>query len=277
MTTKQITLTKDLLALCKAYTKENKNNDIARQIFCDFERGKSTITDAYKLLNIPNDNYLIQQNKDTFEIVPSHIINHAIFNKYKKLLIGYNDETKEYEASFNNDFTDLACSYGIETSYPNVTHLDTRFNYSIEFNVAIRNTGEHNAEQCYIKKELKRIKDYIAEQKLRKNPISWELKDVYIELLPNGKEIIGKTACRKECDCPELFGKEVIIGYIGDCPNFDKKGYPLTQLLDSLEALSKLTNGTQATVHLDPSSNKTPIKITTIEGSEALIMPIRLA
>ena len=96
-------------------------------------------------------------------------------------------------------------------------------------------------------------------------------------MLPEGNEIIGRTGCRKDCNCPELFGKEVIIGYVKDCPNFERKGYPLTQLLDSLEALSKLTNGTQATVHLDPSSNKTPIKITTIEGSEALIMPIRLA
>lgn len=271
----KLALTKNLLSICSNFTKDKHDFPCSKQIFCDLKNEKTTITDGFKLLSIPNNLPIIQENLETFKTIPSNIINHAFISKYKKLNIGYDTETNNYLASFDDNFEDCAISYEDTAKYPNVEKLkDIFLPYTIEFTVPIKTTLEHHSAIDYLKAELTTIKDYLAKQKLKKEPVSWDIKDVYIEISSKDGEIIGKTACKKAIDCNDLFGKDVIYGYIKDCPNFTK-GYPLTQLLNTLVVLTKLDNAPKATFLLNPAIN-TAINITMPNSSEALIMPIKL-
>lgn len=271
----KLTLTKNLLSLCNNFTKDKHDFPCSKQVFCDLKREKTTITDGFKLLSIPNNLPIIQENLETFKTIPSNTINHAFINKYKKLNIGYDTETNNYLAAFDDAFEDCAISFEDTAKYPNVEKLkDIFLPYTIAFNVPIKNTLEHHSTIDYLKIEVANIKDYLAKQKLKKEPVGWDIKDVYVEISSKDGEIIGKTACRHAIDCNDLLDKEVLYGYIKDCPTFTK-GYPLTQLLDTLVALSKLDNAPKATFLLNPEPN-TAINIAMPNSSEALIMPIKL-
>ena len=270
----KLTLTKNLLSLCSNFTKDNNKYPYSKQVFCDLKREKTTITDGFKLLSIHNSLPIIQENLEAFKTIPSNIINHAFISKYKKLNIGYDTETNNYLAAFDDNFEDCAISYEDTTKYPNVEKLkDIFLPYTIAFNVPIKNTLEHHSTIDYLKTEVANIKDYLAKQKLKKEPVNWDIKEVYVEIAAKNGEIIGKTALPKATNCKDLFGKEVIYGYIKNCPNFTK-GYPLVQLLNTLVALSKLDSAPKATILLNPAPN-TAINITMPNSAEALIMPIK--
>ena len=270
----KITLTKNLLSLCNNFTKDTHDFPCSQQVFCDLKREKTTITDGFKLLSIPNNLPIIQENLEAFKTIPSNIINHAFISKYKKLNIGYDIETNNYLAAFDEAFEDCTISFEDTAKYPNVEKLkDIFLPYTIAFDIPIKNTLEHHSTIDYLKTEVANIKDYLAKQKLKKEPVGWNIKAVYVEISSKDGEIIGKTACKQALGCNELFGKEVLYGYIKDCPTFTKR-YPLTQLLNTLVALSKLDSAPKATVLLNPASN-TAINIMMPNDSEALIMPIK--